>query len=291
MKFQIQNSKFQIATHPWPASQCRHASRLLLLASCLLLLAACGPTPTVTYEPLTLTIATSADCAPLVADLIDAYREEHPYVSFDIIKGDSVAALDAVLFEEADLAAVNQISTTEMIWLTAVAVDNITVIVHPSNPIKTMSLLQVRDAFHGRASAWSEVGGEQNDITVITRERASETRAYMESRVLEGRNITLNAIVAPSAQAEIDIVSTITSSIGYISMGFRPTGVKMIAVDGVLPTPLTASDRSYPINRTFYFVALQEPEPGPDGHLRDFVAWVLSPDGQVVVGQRYGRVK
>jgi phosphate transport system substrate-binding protein len=263
----------------------------VLLASGLLSLAACGATPVVTREPVTLTIATTSACDPLMDDLTDAYHAEYPYVSFERMSGTSSTAVEAVLAGEADLAAVTSISTTETIWMTAVAIDNIAVVVHPSNPIKDLTLLQLRDVFHGRASAWSEVGGAPDDITVITRERGSETRTDFENKVLEGRNVTLNAIVAPSAQAVIDTVGAITTSVGYISMGYRPAGVKMIAVEGVLPTPLTAADRSYPINRPFYFVAWQEPEPGPEGYLRDFVSWVLSPDGQTVVGQRYGKVK
>lgn len=268
------------------------AFHFLLLTFSLLLLPACGTTPVITRQPVTLTIATTAACDPLMDDLTDAYHAEYPYVSFKRLGGGtSSTAVEAMLSGEADLAAVTHISTTETIWLTAVAIDNIAVVVHPSNPIKNLTLLQLRDIFHGRDSAWNEVGGAPDDITVITRERGSETRVDFENKVLEGRNVTLNAIVAPSAQAVIDTVGAITTSVGYISIGYRPAGVKMIAVEGVLPTPLTAANRSYPLNRPFYFVAWQEPEPGPEGYLRDFVAWVLSPDGQTVVGQRYGRVK
>jgi phosphate transport system substrate-binding protein len=275
MKFQIPNLKFKI----------------LLLASCLLLLAACGPTPTVTREPVTLTIAVAEAGEPLVIELTEAYRVEHPNISFQVIPASPAAAVEAALAGQADLAVVAQVSTTEMVWLTPVALDNIAVIVNPTNPITGLTTLQVRDIFHGRASVWNEVGGRPDDIVVVTRERGADTRGEIESRVLEGRNVTLNAVVASSNEAVVDMVSTITSAVGYVSMGFRPAGVKMVAVEGVWPTPFTATDRTYPLSRPVYFVAMQEPEPGPAGHLRDFVAWVLGPDGQRVVGQRYGWVR
>ncbi len=265
------------------------SSKYYILIFCLLLLASCGPTPTVTPDPVTLTIAAAPAGELLMADLIEAYGEEHAYVSFDLVHSDSSGAVQAVLAGEADLAVVNQVSTTETIWLTAAAIDNIAVVVHPSNPIRNLTLLQLRDVFHGRAAAWSDVGGAPDDITVITRERNSETRTHFESKILEGRNVTLNAIVAPSPQAVVDLVSTITAAVGYVSMSDRPAGVRMIAVEGVLPSTLTAANRSYPIHWPLYFVAQQEPEPASP--IRDFVSWVLSPDGQAVVGQRYGRVK
>ena len=74
-------------------------------------------------------------------------------------------------------------------------------------------------------------------------------------------------------------------------MAYRPAGVKMLGVDGVLPTPLTAADRTYPLNRTLYFVARQEPKDGPDGYLRQFITWAMGPQGQRLVSLRYGRVR
>lgn len=266
--------------------------KLAGLLACLALLSACGQTPTVTPEPITLNIAVAEAGGPLMADLADAYQAEYPHVSFRLAHGDSDAALDSVLTGQVDLALVSHISTSQTIWLTVVAIDNIAIAVHPDNPIRNLGLLQVRDAFHGRASAWSEVGGAQGDVTVITREPGAEIRVDFEERVLEGRNVTLNAIVAPSTQAVVEQVSSLTMAVGYLSMSEQPAGVRLIAVDGVVPTPLTAADRSYPLNRPLYLVAVQEPGPSLlEGGLRDFVSWVLSPSGQAVVGQRYGRVK
>ncbi len=264
---------------------------LLSLVSCIVLLVSCHPAPPVTYEPATLTIATTPACEPLLTDLRDVYQAEYPAISFKLIRSDHGAAMEAVLSGAVDLAAVGQISATETIWLTAVAIDNLAIIVHPSNPIQELTLLQLRDIFLGRNSSWSRFGGGSEEITIITRERGSEIRADLEAHVLEGRNVTLNAVIAPSAQAMLEQVSTTPTAIGYISMGYRPTGVKLLAIEGVLPTPLTATNRTYPLYRTLYFVAAQEPDAESEKPLRDFVAWVLGPQGQAVVGQRYGRVR
>lgn len=280
-------------THSLTLENLRWLGAGLLFAGLLLAggLAGCGPTPTVTHQPVTLTVAVTEASAPLLDDLTEAYQAEYPYASFRLLAGDSPAGLAAVLAGQADLAAVAHVSTTETIWLTAVAIDNIVVVVHPSNPLKNLTVFQLRDIFRGRDSTWSEAGGLAEDIVVITRERGAEVRVDFEGRVLEGRPVTLNAIIAPSAQAVVDIVGNTPAAIGYVSMAHRPAGVKMMGVEGVLPTPLTAADRSYPLHRTLYFVASQEPQPGPRGHVRDFVAWVLGPAGQAVVGRHYGRVR
>ena len=285
------NRKYQISNIKSDAVQ-RVICHLSFVICYLLLVTAC----TATVEPpapVYLKAAGSTAMTPLLEELAAAFHERQPQVTIDIDGGGSALGRE--------LAAAGQVDLGLTSWLpggppagtqaTLVARDGIALIVHPTNPITGLSQLQLRDVFHGRASAWSEVGGRPDDIAVITRERGADSRTEIEQRVLEGRNVTLNAIVAPSAEAMVDMVSTITTAVGYVSMGYRPAGVKMIAVEGVWPTPFTAADRTYPINRPVYFVALQEPEPGPNGDLRDFVAWVLSPDGQRVAGQRYGRVK
>jgi phosphate transport system substrate-binding protein len=272
-----------------------HVSRFPLYLLLLVLCASCGPTPTITREPVTISLAATTATEPLVADLTEAYQAEHAYVSFQVTQADSNAAVEAALAGKVELAAVTQISTSESIWLTPVAFDNIAIIVHPTNPITSLTVLQLRAIFQGRVSAWSEVAplgnGAAGDVAVITRERDSELRAEINHYVLEGRSVTLNALVAPSNEAMIDMVSTITSALGYVSMSCQPPGVKMIAVEGILPTPFTAANRSYPLHRPVYLVAWQEPDPATEAELRQFVAWALSPDGQRVASRRYGRVR
>lgn len=278
-----------------------HVSRLTFHVSrftpCLLLLAlcaSCGPTPTITREPVTIHLAATSATEPLVADLAEAYQAENSHVSFQVTRADSNTAVEAVLDGKVELAAVTQVSTSESIWLSPIAFDNVAIVVHPTNPITSLTVLQLRAIFQGRVSAWNEIaplGNGMGDVAVIARERDSEMRAEIDRYVLEGRHVTLNALVAPSDEAVIGMVSTITSAVGYVSMSYRPPGVKMIAVEGVLPTPFTAADRSYPLHRPVYLVAWQEPDPATEADLRDFVAWALGPDGQRAVSRRYGRVK
>ena len=63
--------------------------------------------------------------------------------------------------------------------------------------------------------------------------------------------------------------------------------VKLLALNGVLPTKETIRDGSYPISNSFYAVtAAPAGEPAPqetDETIRTFVEWILSDEGQQIV--------
>jgi phosphate transport system substrate-binding protein len=250
---------------------------------------ACGPTPVVTRTLVTFELIVSPSAESLMNDLTLAYRAAHPHIRFNMRVLNSARAMEAFWAGEADLAAVSWLTDAqrESVWMTPVAIDGVAIIVHPSNPVQDLSILSLRDVFRGRVAEWPDVGGLRGEIAVTTRESGSGTRAKFEESVMEGRSVTVNAILASSEQAVLDYVRTITTGVGYVSSGHLTTTVKAIAVEGVSISPATLADRRYPLSRPLTFVTAEEPQ----GELRAFVAWVLGPEGQAIVGKKYGRVK
>jgi phosphate transport system substrate-binding protein len=122
-------------------------------------------------------------------------------------------------------------------------------------------------------------------VIVVSREGESGTRAAFEEAVMDGRPVTLNAIVQPDSGAMIDAVARTPGAIGYVSRGRLAAAVRPIAVEGIDPAP---HDERYPLRRALYVVSKNEPE----GAARDFVRWLLDPDGQQAIAERgFGRVK
>ena len=253
----------------------------------LALLVGCGPTPVVTRTPVTLNLAVSLAMQPLMAELTTAYRTTHPHVTFNLQYINSAQAMEALWSGEVDLAAVSWLTETESVWLTPVAIDGVAIIVHPSNPVKNLSLQQLRDVFRGRAAEWPDVGGPGREIAVVSREDGAGTRAKFEEVVMGGRSVTVNAVALASEKAVLDYVGAVTASIGYLSSGYLTDTVKAISVEGVPLTQATVADRRYPLSRPLLLVTPEEPQ----GELRQFVAWTLGSEGQTIVGKRYGRVK
>jgi phosphate transport system substrate-binding protein len=261
--------------------------RIIGIVLVLVLLVGCGPTPVVTRTPVAFEFAVCSAMQPLMDDLTTAYSSKLPHITFKLRQVNSAQAMEALWAGEVDLAATSWLTDTASLWTTPVAIDGVAIVVHPSNPIKNLSLLQLRDIFRGRIAEWPDVGGPPGETMVISRESGSGTRRKFEDAVMGGRNVTINAIVVASEQAVLDSAGSITTSIGYVSSAHLTSTVKTISVEGVAPTPATEADRSYPLSRPLLFVTPEEPQ----DELRAFVAWVLSPEGQGIVGKKYGRVK
>ncbi len=56
-----------------------------------------------------------------------------------------------------------------------VAMDGLPVLVHPSNPVKQLTVEQVRDIYMGKTTNWKQVGGPDKEIVVISRDTNSGT--------------------------------------------------------------------------------------------------------------------
>ena len=267
----------------------RKIIRGLLAFTLLIVMAACGPTPVVTRTPVTLELVVASSAEPLLDELTATYRAMRPHITFNVRHLNSAQAMEALWAGEVDLAAVSWLTDAqrESVWMTPVAIDGVAIIVHPSNTVQDLSILLLRDVFRGRVAEWPDVGGPRGEIAVTTRESGSGTRTKFEETVMEGRSVTVNAVLASSEQAVLDYVSTITTCVGYVSSGHLTSTVKAVAVEGVSISPATLADRRYPLSRPLMFVTAEEPQ----GELRSFVAWVLGPEGQAIVGKKYGRVR
>jgi phosphate transport system substrate-binding protein len=65
------------------------------------------------------------------------------------------------------------------------ALDGIALIVHPSNPIKTLSVAQVADIFSGTLTDWSQLGGRAVTIAIYARDEKSGTWDFFNEAVLK----------------------------------------------------------------------------------------------------------
>jgi len=264
---------------------CNSQFALLLLASCLLLLlASCAPQPlTVTRAPATLRLVAADSCGPLAGELGAAYEESHPWVTVQSEVFNSSVAGQALRAGEADLALLSWLQETanqEPPWSQPFARDGIAIVVHPTTPFTETGLLHLQAIFRGRVQEW---GGTV--LTVVSREEGSGTRAAFESVVLGGQDVTLTAVVMPSSEAVVEHVAHTPGAIGYVSTLWLKKaladGVRVLPVEGVLPTPDAVSNGSYPLARLLYLAATAE----PTGEAREFAQWVLGPAGQTIVGR------
>ena len=127
-------------------------------------------------------------------------------------------------------------------------------------------------------------------ITVITREDGSGTRgAFVEivDVTIEGNdNITMEAVVAPGTSVMMTNVAENPLAVGYASTGAALVDdrVRVLNIDGVIPTVENMLNGTYPIQRPF--IIGYGTNDGLSGLAQDFVDFIFSVQGQAVVADR-----
>jgi len=227
----------------------------------------------------TLTLSGSTSIQPLAEKWAEVYRKRHPGVTIAVQGGGSTAGVQASRSGAAQIGLSSRpLTDTERREVHAIQVarDGIALVVHPRNPLESLSRQAVRDIYSGDTKNWRGARGLARPITVITREEGSGTRAAFESLVMNGKLITAGALVQDSTGAVRQMVSSDPGAIGYVSIGLVDTSVKALRLDEVPATEANIDLGTYPLVRPFLFVLQGEPNPPT----RAFVAWVLGAEGR-----------
>jgi len=174
-----------------------------------------------------------------------------------------------------------------------VALDALAVIVHPSNPLSELSIGQISDIFSGKVKNWKELGGANQPILALSRERNSGTHVYFLEEVVRKGNgkgpeeFSSSVLMMPSSQAIVQEVARSQGAIGYVGLGYvtpqlKALGIKKSAeAPAILPSIETGQNHSYPISRSLHIYTAGEPE----GEVEAFIDFILSPEGQEIVRQ------
>ncbi len=133
----------------------------------------------------------------------------------------------------------------------------------------------------------SESTGTSGAIHVVSREDGSGTRgAFVELTGVEddnGDNTTVEAEIANRTDAVLTTVAGNEAAIGYVSLGSLNDTVKAVTVDGVEATVDNVKSGTYTLSRPFNIATKGE----PTGVAADFINFIMSADGQAIVGEDY----
>jgi phosphate transport system substrate-binding protein len=162
-----------------------------------------------------------------------------------------------------------------------VALDGLPIIVHPGNPIKGLTVEQVRDVYMGKITNWKELGGPDKKIVVVSRDTNSGTYETFEKLVMKKEKIADGTEYVGSNGAVRQRVQSTPAAIGYAGLGFVDRTVKALEVNGIAPSDRTVISGEYPIARPLFMFTDGYPKLG--SHLYRFVTLHLSEKGQEIV--------
>jgi len=238
----------------------------------------------------TLQIDGSTTVGPVADAFAEYFKSIQPDLAITVKKTGSGDGAAALIDGRCDIATMSRFMKTEEFEKAVankvlpvahvVAMDGVCVAVHPSNPVKALTSAQVRDIYMGKITNWSQVGGSNTPIVVISRDTSSGTYETFESLVMKKAAMAAGVEYVnanPQAQSR---VRTTPGAIGYVGLGFLE-GVKALSIDGVTPTRSTVASGTYPVSRPLFLFTNGYPKLGSITH--KFVTFYLTEKGQELV--------
>jgi phosphate transport system substrate-binding protein len=236
-----------------------------------------------------IVIKGSTTVLPVAQTALEAFMKANPGAKISLSGGGSGEGIKALIDgstdiatssreikkAEAELAKTKGVTPVE----TAVAIDAIVPIVNARNPVKDLSLDQLSQIYQGKITNWKEVGGENLEIVVISRDSSSGTFEAWAELVLKGAKVSPRAQLQASNGAIVQAVSKNKYALGYIGLGYLDKSVKGLTVNGVIASEKTALSKEYPVSRFLYMFTNGKPK----GETAKFIQFVLSPTGQALV--------
>jgi phosphate transport system substrate-binding protein len=243
-----------------------------------------GSTP----EPSTeLTIAGSTTVLPIAEECASAYMESHPDILIDVSGGGSSYGVKAVANGTVDIGTASrdlkdsEIADYPGLVTHAIAKDGVAIVVNPANSVANLTMEDLQGIYTGAITNWADVGGNDSNIIVVSREDGSGTRDCFEQAVLKpiGGEITVDAVIRESNAEMRTEVAGDENAIGYLSLGYVDSNVSAVSLDGVEPTIENIRSGDYAISRTLLMIT----NGAPDVDEQAFLDFVLSEDGQQIV--------
>ncbi|MEN8905815.1 MAG: phosphate ABC transporter substrate-binding protein [Clostridiales bacterium] len=236
----------------------------------------------------------STSVQPLAEELAEGFKEKEKDINVDIQGVGSSAGITAANDETANIGTSSRdLKDEEKEWgLTEhkIAIDGIAVVLHPDNKVEDLSQEDITKIFKGEITNWKDVGGDDKEITVVSREEGSGTRGAFEEimDLVEKDGDKERSLVKEEAQiagsnGEVKTnVSGKEDSIGYLSLGIVDEKIKAVKVDGVEATVEEVKAGNYKIQRPFLMLTKGD----GDELVKAFLDYILG-DGQEIVGKDY----
>ena len=165
----------------------------------------------------------------------------------------------------------------------AIGRDALVFIVNDDNPMQSLSQQQIKDIYAGKITNWKEVGGADSPIVAFQRGEDSGSQTLFQKLLIQGGEL----MEAPTELAPTEMGGLVdriaefnhsANAIGfsvyyYIDQMYSKPGLRLLAVDGVLPSNESIADQRYPLCNAFYAAVRQDSAEGtPERKVYDWLS-------------------
>ncbi len=166
------------------------------------------------------------------------------------------------------------------------ALGGVVVVVHPDNPMRSLSYDDLAALFSGRIKSWDQLGGPAQPVTLYLPRVGSGTRDLFEAKVMRPRGLKLaRGVETTEDLAELsDLVSIDPSGVGITDFAYA-RAARMLAIRqpcGLVsrPTRFSIKTEEYPLSRRFYAYTTGKELPS---HARRLLGFALSDAAQPLI--------
>lgn len=243
----------------------------------------------------------------VITIVADAFNESQSRYRARVGGGGSKAGIDDLTHARIDMAMTsNDISETHLAALADISkfekveigYDGIAIVVHPSNTVSRIDLLQYSQILSGRITNWKQLGGADMAIIPVVRNKHSGTEGYVREHVLRRKDLgepvyeaykdaeyAAGAVVKRDNKEIFEFIENNPGAIAYMGVGVvKSEGGKKIKIldysllkDGpfLQPTVENIQGGKYRLSRPLAMVYV------PDNGKKDaFIAYALGEAAQ-----------
>lgn len=119
-------------------------------------------------------------------------------------------------------------------------------ITHKSNPVKKLTFDQLKSILLGKTKNWSEIGGEDKPIVVVSEYKGGGIRSTVEKKVLDKASFAGNVKELANGTQIVKVAAQIPGSLGVASAVTLNDKVSVLETDKKLEQPLSLVTKGEP---------------------------------------------
>lgn len=214
-----------------------------------------------------LVLTGSSTVAPLALEIAKRFEKENMNVRVDVQTGGSSRGVNDAQSGLADIGMVSRAlkSSEQGLIPYVIAMDGISIIVHNTNTVRSLSDQQIIAIYQGEIRNWQDVGGPDKEITVVNKAEGHSTlELFLHYFHLKNSQIKAQAVIGDNVQG-IKTVAGNPGAIGYVSIGAAEyeeehgTPIKRLPMSGIPATIASVRDGIFPLSRPLNLAVKGQP--------------------------------
>jgi len=172
---------------------------------------------------------------------------------------------------------------------TPIALDAFVFVVNKSNPVKSLTVEQVRKIYTGAITNWQQVGGKNEKIKVFTRPRNSGSEEVLRTLVMNGLEPAdfPESSIGGMAQVFGEILNN-ANGVCYTFNNYKDlqarvpdSEVPKISINGIFPDEKTVKNSTYPFVSKVYVAIRSDLDPNSMAY--KLYEWLQSEEAKSII--------